>query len=252
MDPPVPEQRCLEYQYTKISRWTCFGWLAPQVTEQRCLEYQYTQLDRWTYFGWWTPQYQSRDAINTSTQYLVDEPTLANGPPKGKRAEMPSQCYWHLLVKNGNFTLLLTSTGQEWQFHIATDIYWSRMAISHYYCHLLVKNGNFTLLLRSTGPEWQFDIATDIYWSRMAISHCYWHLLVKNGNFTLLLTSTGQEWQFHIATDIYWSQMAISRCTPRSASRSTPKCIMGYILWDVFSSHFGFLKKRWEFPLICE
>ena len=31
--------------------------------------------------------------------------------------------------QNGNFTLLLTMTGQEWQFHIATDILWSRMAI---------------------------------------------------------------------------------------------------------------------------
>ena len=33
-----------------------------------------------------------------------------------------SHCYWHLVVKNGNFTFLLTSSGQEWQFHIATDI----------------------------------------------------------------------------------------------------------------------------------
>ena len=40
----------------------------------------------------------------------------------------------------------------------------------------------------------------------------------------------------------------------RSVSRSTttPKCIMGYILWDVFGSHFGFCKKRWEFPFISE
>ena len=68
------------------------------------------------------------------------------------------------MVKNGNFTLLLTSSGsriaisallltssdQEWQFHIPTDIYWSRM-------------NNFTLLLKSHGHhEWQFDIATDI------------------------------------------------------------------------------------------
>ena len=124
-----------------------------------------------------------------------------------------SHCYWHLVVKNGNFTLLLTSSSQEWQFHIATDIYWSRMAISH--CSLT-----------SSGQEWQFHIATDIYWSRMAISHCYWHLVVKNGNFTLLLiylvvkngnftlllTSSGQEWQFHIATDIYSSKIAISHC----------------------------------------
>ena len=28
----------------------------------------------------------------------------------------------HVVVKNGNFTLLLTSSGQEWQFHIATNI----------------------------------------------------------------------------------------------------------------------------------
>ena len=53
------------------------------------------------------------------------------------------------MVKNGNFTLLLTSSGQEWQFHIATDVQWSRMAISH-------------LLLTSSGQEWQFHIATDI------------------------------------------------------------------------------------------
>ena len=37
----------------------------------------------------------------------------------------------------------MTSSGHEWQFHIATDICWSRMAI---------------------------NIATDIYWSTMAIN----------------------------------------------------------------------------------
>ena len=58
-------------------------WLMdPLVPEQRCLEYQYTKLGRWTYFGHWTPPcYQSRDALNTSTQNLADEPTLADGPP---------------------------------------------------------------------------------------------------------------------------------------------------------------------------
>ena len=49
---------------------------------------------------------------------------------------------------------------------------------------------------------WWWTIATDVYWSRMAISHCYSHLVVKNGNFTLVHTSCCQEWQFHIATDI--------------------------------------------------
>ena len=47
----------------------------------------------------------------------------------------------------------------------------------------------------SSGQEWQFHIATNILWSRLAISHCYWYLVVKDGNFTLLLTSSGQEWQ---------------------------------------------------------
>ena len=144
------------------------------------------------------------------------------------------------MIQNGNFTLLLTSHGQQWQFYIATDISWSRMAISHCYWHLVVRmvishcywhlmvnNGNFTLLLTSHRQQWQFHIATNISWSRMAISHCYrhlvvrmvishcywhlvarmtishcyWHVLVGNGNFTLLLTASGQEWQFHIVTD---------------------------------------------------
>ena len=33
-----------------------------------------------------------------------------------------SHWYWHLMVKNGNFTLLLTSIGHEWQLHTATDL----------------------------------------------------------------------------------------------------------------------------------
>ena len=53
----------------------------PPVPEQRWLAYHYTKLGRWTYFGWCTPHYQSKDALHTTTQNLVDEPTLANGPP---------------------------------------------------------------------------------------------------------------------------------------------------------------------------
>ena len=41
-----------------------------------------------------------------------------------------------LVVKNGNFTLLLTFSGQEWKFQIATDI--------------------------SSGQEWKFHIATNV------------------------------------------------------------------------------------------
>ena len=88
------------------------------------------------------------------------------------------------------------------------------------------------MVLTSSGQEWQFHIATDVQWSGMAISHCYWCPVVKNGKFTLLMTSSGQEWQLaDLLADV------------------PSKCLMGYILWDVFGSHFGFFKKRWEFPL---
>ena len=47
------------------------------------------------------------------------------------------------MVKNGNFKLLLTSSGQEWLFHIA---------------NLVFRNGNLTLLLTSSGQEWQMTL----------------------------------------------------------------------------------------------
>ena len=57
--------------------------------------------------------------------------------------------YRHLVVKNGNFILLLTCSGQEWQFHMTNDISWSRMAISY---------GPLTF----SGQEWQLHMYTDI------------------------------------------------------------------------------------------
>ena len=103
-----------------------------------------------------------------------------------------SHCYWHLVVKNGNFTFLLISSVQEWQFHIAGDMYWS-------------KNGSFTLLLTCSGKKWHFHTATDIQWWGMAILHCYRHVVIKNGNFTLLLTSSeSRNGNFIYATDMYW------------------------------------------------
>ena len=67
---------------------------------------------------------------------------------------------------------------------------------------MVVKNGDFTLLLTFGCKEWQFHIPTYNLWSRMSISACYSHLEVKNGNITLILTSSTQEWHFHIAPHI--------------------------------------------------
>ena len=56
-----------------------------------------------------------------------------------------------------------------------------------------------------------------------------------------VLTSSGQEWQFQASyKQINWQIYPL------------PKCIMGYILWDVFGSHCGFFKKRWGFSFISE
>ena len=77
----VIENWCIEYCYTKLGRWTYYGWWTPPVPEQRWLAYHYTKPGRWTYFGQWTsPQYESRDDLHTTTQNLADEPNLANEP----------------------------------------------------------------------------------------------------------------------------------------------------------------------------
>ena len=69
------------------------------------------------------PPSESRiDVLNTATPNLADEPTLANATDIYWSSMEISHCYWHLVVKNGNFTLLQTSTGQAWKYHIATDI----------------------------------------------------------------------------------------------------------------------------------
>ena len=72
------------------------------------------------------------------------------------------------------------------------------MVISHGYWHLVGMIGNITFLLTSGGQQGQFHIPTDIYWQKMGIRHCFQHLVLKNGNFPLLLTSCSQEGQFHI------------------------------------------------------
>ena len=143
-----------------------------------------------------------------------------------------SHCYWHLVVKNGNFTLLLTSSGQIWQMNLLgpkdplgtradvpcipvqttwqMNLLWPmdpnppvpRQRCLEYLYTILGRWTYFAQWTPKVTEQKCLLIATDIKWSRMAISHCYWHLVVKNGNFTLLLISSGQEWQFHTATDI--------------------------------------------------
>ena len=95
------------------------------------------------------------------------------------------------MAKNGNY-------------HTATDILWSRMAILHCYWYLVVKNGNFSFIqtikhglrisishLLLISRESRMAIL-HCYWHLrdqwIAVSHCYWHIGAKNGSFILLLT----------------------------------------------------------------
>ena len=124
MEPPSHlwiEYRCLEYCYTKLGRWTNFGWWTPHP---RCLECQYTNLADWTHRWSLCKQAVSRMAIHTTWQMNLLWPLNLH--------KLMQEWLFHIatdiwVVKYGNFTLLwhlvfcklllLTST---WQFHIAT------------------------------------------------------------------------------------------------------------------------------------
>ena len=80
---------------------------------------------------WSTPDKQSVIPPNLSDEVTkirceMKYPARLSDIPPSPNIEFSglaiSHCYWHLVVKNGNFTLLLTSSGQECQFHTATDI----------------------------------------------------------------------------------------------------------------------------------
>ena len=112
MDPPTTESSTWQMNLlwpmdptptSKTSTWqTNLLWLMdPPSIENRCLQYCYIIHGRQTYFCRWTPHMsESRDALHTSTQKLADKLMLADGHP----------------------LKVLTSSGQEWQFHSATDI----------------------------------------------------------------------------------------------------------------------------------
>ena len=47
------------------------------------------------------------------------------------------------------------------------------MAIAHVYRYLVVRKWQFMLLLTCSGQEWQFHMTSDIAWSKMAITYVY-------------------------------------------------------------------------------
>ena len=86
-----------------------------------------------------------------------------------------STLYWHLVVQNAYFILLLTYNSQEWQFHIATDIKWSRMSISSWSFISIYRNKRATLadvppIWNCLMKNWQLHVSipsmrTHLIWS---------------------------------------------------------------------------------------
>ena len=163
--PKWIENRCLEYQYTKLGTQTYFGRWTPQVIEQRCLEYQYTKIGRQTYFGQWTPQW----------------------------------------IKDRCLEYQYTKLGRQTYFGRWTPWVLEHRCLEYQYTKL--------------GRQTYF------------------------GRWTLLGNWAEMSW---IPVHKTW-QMNILWLMDRPV-----QCIIGYILWDVFDIHFGFFKKRWEFPFISE
>ena len=122
--------------YTNLGRWTYFGqeWTPSYwpESEMPCLPV-HTYLSRWTWLCPMDPlvpwsrflmatEYQWSENAISHCYWLVIKNAISHCYWHLVVQMAISHCYWHLVVKNGNFTLLLTSSGQEWQFHIATDI----------------------------------------------------------------------------------------------------------------------------------
>ena len=58
---------------------------SPQYQSRDALNTRTQNLADETTLADGTPEYQSSDALNTSTQKVADEPTLANGPPSTRQ-----------------------------------------------------------------------------------------------------------------------------------------------------------------------
>ena len=77
--------------------------------------------------------YKGKDALNTSTQNLADEPMLVDGTP-GTRADTPCIPVHTTWQMNLHWPVNPPpNVTEQRRLQTATDIEWSSMAISHCY-----------------------------------------------------------------------------------------------------------------------
>ena len=63
--------------FLKLQKSLLVSW----VIKNKCLEYCYSKLGRWTFFSQWTPSTTAKMTGIPLSQNLADEPTLANETP---------------------------------------------------------------------------------------------------------------------------------------------------------------------------
>ena len=148
-----------------------------------------------------------------------------------------SHCYWHLVVQNGYFTLLLTSSGQEWQLadlpqdlpadlppNACWDIYYGmylaaildsqeKVGISCYFWIIRVVNSQLALYSHVRcnplhTPQHPHITITNFNYEGSYLAGVICNIFVKAD----LSRSSSRSTPTPPCTDVQWSRMAISHC----------------------------------------
>ena len=153
--------------------------------------------------------------------------------------------------------LLLTPSGQEWQLaDVLLDLLADLPHQMHHGIHIIQ-----CIWQQCWIPQEKVGISCHLWIIRVENSQLalYSHVIC-NPSSTLPQNMPETPTQMTITNFNYEGSygpglicnIVVKANLGRSPGRSIPKGIMGYILWDVFGIHFGFFKKRWEFPFISE
>ena len=135
-----------------------------------------------------------------------------------------SHLYWYLVVKKGFFILLLTYNGQEWQFHIATDIKWSRMSISSWSFVSIYRNER-ALLSKSkiwqTNLLWPMSPPFETPWQKTDSYMFPYHQWkpIQNGQLIRKYKKIPVQWQIDRYIETNTQLDTIGRWTPQSSKQ---------------------------------
>ena len=152
-----------------------------------------------------------------------------------------SHCYWHLVVYNGN-----------WQIYpkICQQIY-PPNASWIYFMGCIWQP--FCILQKKVGISCYFKIIRVVNNQLAWYSHVRYNPLTPPKHHKSPLTPPHDNYKFQL-WGLIFARFHMSYCCE---SWSWQICQQIYTnppnaSWDIFGSHVGFFKKRWEFPFISE